>query len=96
MTQQTRQDIESWLWECANILRGPVDPANLHDFVFPLPFLKRPSETWDEEQEKVIKKFGNDIGWLFGFEPATQPATQMKHHEKQWNSILDLPCKIGV
>ena len=61
MTQQTQQDIEAWLWESANILRGPVDPANLRDFVFPLLFLKRLSDTWDEEQEKAIKKFGKDI-----------------------------------
>jgi type I restriction enzyme M protein len=61
MSQATQQDIESWLWESANILRGPVDPANLRDFVFPLLFLKRLSDTWDEEQEKAIKKFGKDI-----------------------------------
>ena len=57
----TQQDIESWLWEAANILRGPVDPANLRDFVFPLLFLKRLSDTWDEEQAKAIKKFGKDL-----------------------------------
>jgi type I restriction enzyme M protein len=61
MTQATQQDIESWLWDSANILRGPVDPANLRDFVFPLLFLKRLSDTWDEEQEKAINKFGKDI-----------------------------------
>jgi type I restriction enzyme M protein len=61
MNQATQQDIESWLWDSANILRGPVDPANLRDFVFPLLFLKRLSDTWDEEQEKAIKKFGKDI-----------------------------------
>jgi type I restriction enzyme M protein len=61
MSQPNQQDIESWLWEAANILRGPVDPANLRDFVFPLLFLKRLSDTWDEEQGKAEKKFGNDI-----------------------------------
>jgi type I restriction enzyme M protein len=61
MTQVTQQDIESWLWEAANILRGPVDPANLRDFVFPLLFLKRLSDTWDEEQQRAIAKFGADI-----------------------------------
>jgi len=57
----TQADIESWLWEAANILRGPVDPANLRDFVFPLLFLKRLSDTWDEEQAKAVAKFGKDI-----------------------------------
>jgi type I restriction enzyme M protein len=54
----SQQDIESWLWESANSLRGPVDPANLRDFVFPFLFLKRLSDAWDEEHEKAIKKFG--------------------------------------
>ena len=61
MSQATQQDIESWLWESANILRGPVDPANLRDFVFPLLFLKRLSDTWDEEQAAAIERFGKDI-----------------------------------
>jgi type I restriction enzyme M protein len=57
----TQQEIESWLWEAAIILRGPVDPANLRDFVFPLLFLKRLSDTWDEEQAKAVAKFGKDL-----------------------------------
>jgi len=61
MAATSQQDIESWLWESANILRGPVDPANLRDFVFPLLFLKRLSDSWDEENEKAVKKFGKDL-----------------------------------
>jgi type I restriction enzyme M protein len=57
----SQADIESWLWEAANILRGPVDPANLRDFVFPLLFLKRLSDTWDEEHAKAVEVFGDDI-----------------------------------
>jgi type I restriction enzyme M protein len=57
-----QQDIEAWLWEAANILRGPVDPANLRDFVFPLLFLKRLSDTWDEEQATAVEAFGPDVG----------------------------------
>jgi type I restriction enzyme M protein len=57
----TQQEIESWLWEAANILRGPVDPANLRDFVFPLLFLKRLSDSWDQEHEKAIAEFGEDV-----------------------------------
>ncbi len=59
--QVSQQDIEAWLWESANILRGPVDPANLRDFVFPLLFLKRLSDTWDEEQAKAVAEFGADV-----------------------------------
>ena len=54
-------ELEAWLWEAANILRGPVDPANLRDFVFPLLFLKRLSDTWDEEQVKAVAVFGEGV-----------------------------------
>ena len=47
--QVTHQEVESWLWESSTTLRGPVDAANLRDFVFPLLFLKRLSDKSDEE-----------------------------------------------
>jgi type I restriction enzyme M protein len=56
-----QSDIESWLWEAANILRGPVDPANLRDFVFPLLFLKRLSDTWQEEHQKAVTQWGDSL-----------------------------------
>ncbi len=33
--------LESPLWEAANILRGPVDAADFKIYVFPLLFFKR-------------------------------------------------------
>ncbi len=56
-----QSDIESWLWEAATILRGPVDPANLRDFVFPLLFLKRLSDTWQEERQKAVAQWGESL-----------------------------------
>ena len=41
--------IESHLWESANILRGPVDAADFMTYIFPLLFLKRICDAWDEE-----------------------------------------------
>ena len=37
----TLGQLESHLWEAANILRGPVDAADFKTFVFPLLFFKR-------------------------------------------------------
>ena len=59
--QFSQQEVESWLCEAANILRGPVDPARLRDFVFQPLFLKRLSDRWDEEQDKAVAKFGKDL-----------------------------------
>jgi hypothetical protein len=61
MSVVSQQDLEAWLWEAANILRGPLDPANLIDFVFPLVFLKRLSDSWDEEHRAVVEAFGTEI-----------------------------------
>jgi len=57
----SQQELEAWLWEAANILRGPVDPANLRDFVFPLLFLRRLSDAWNEEHEQAVEAFGDDV-----------------------------------
>ena len=42
--------LESHLWEAANILRGPVDAADFKTYVFPLLFFKRISDVYDEER----------------------------------------------
>ena len=59
--QFPQREVESWLCEAVNILRRPVDPAHLRDFVFPPLFLKRLSDRWDEEQDKTVAKFGKDL-----------------------------------
>jgi type I restriction enzyme M protein len=45
----TLSQIESHLWESANILRGPVDAADFKTYIFPLLFFKRICDVWDEE-----------------------------------------------
>jgi type I restriction enzyme M protein len=57
----SQQDIESRLWDAANNLRGPVDPADFKAYVFPLLFFKWISDTWDMEHEEAIQDFGSDV-----------------------------------
>ncbi len=57
----SQQELESWLWGAADILRGPVDPVNLRDFIFPILFLKRLSDTWDDEHAKAVAEWGDDL-----------------------------------
>jgi type I restriction enzyme M protein len=43
-TSISLSQLESHLWESANILRGPVDAADFKSYVFPLLFFKRISD----------------------------------------------------
>ncbi|NLA30618.1 MAG: hypothetical protein GX880_02190, partial [Methanomicrobiales archaeon] len=40
-TTTSLAQLESHLWEAANILRGPVDAADFKTYIFPLLFFKR-------------------------------------------------------
>jgi type I restriction enzyme M protein len=56
----TLSQLESHLWEAANILRGPVDAADFKTYVFPLLFFKRLSDVHDEEYAAALNESGND------------------------------------
>lgn len=56
----TLSDLESRLWEAANILREPVDAADFKSYVFPLLFFKRISDVHDEEHAAALKQFDGD------------------------------------
>src|SRR5438046_3466863 len=53
-------DLESHLWEAANILRGPVDAADFKTYIFPLLFFKRISDVYDEEIATALAESGGD------------------------------------
>lgn len=53
-------EIQSHLWESANILRGPVDAADFKTYIFPLLFFKRISDVYDEELQRALEESGGD------------------------------------
>ncbi len=54
------RSLESWLWDAANILRGPVDASDFKAYVFPLLFLKRISDVYDGERAAALEESGGD------------------------------------
>ena len=54
------RSIEAWLWDAANILRGPVDASDFKAYVFPLLFLKRISDVYDEERSEALADSDGD------------------------------------
>jgi type I restriction enzyme M protein len=50
----SQQELESYLWGAANLLRGLIDAGDYKQYVFPLLFFKRLSDVWDEEYQSAL------------------------------------------
>jgi len=51
--------LESWLWEAACAIRGPVDAPKFKDYILPLIFLKRLSDVFEDELERLAEEYGS-------------------------------------
>src|SRR3989338_5719684 len=59
MEQITFDKLKNKVWEAADILRGSIDSADYKNYIFGLLFLKRLSDVYEEESERIIKKRGD-------------------------------------
>jgi type I restriction enzyme M protein len=50
------EKLESHLWKSVDILKGHIDAADYKNYIFGLLFLKRISDVFDEEAEKIADK----------------------------------------
>lgn len=50
--------LESWLWEAACKIRGEIDAPKYKDYILPLIFLKRLSDVFEDEVNKLTDKYG--------------------------------------
>ena len=80
----TLSQLESHLWESANILRGPVDAADFKTYIFPLLFFKRICDVWDEEYQEIVADTGDAELVLF---PAPR-AGELKRSASQFVSYF--------
>ncbi len=57
----TQQQLESYLWGAATLLRGTIDAGEYKQFIFPLLFYKRLCDVFDEETRMALAKSGGDV-----------------------------------
>src|SRR5882672_8329362 len=61
MTQRiSQQQLESYLWGAATLLRGTIDAGDYKQFIFPLLFFKRLCDVFDEETATALRESGGD------------------------------------
>jgi type I restriction enzyme M protein len=53
-------ELQSFLWGSAVLLRGLVDAGDYKGYIFPLIFLKRISDVWDEEREVALDRYEHE------------------------------------
>jgi len=84
----TLNELESHLWEAANILRGsPLDRTDWKSYILPLLFFKRICDVWDEEREEMIQTYGEDFPDEHRFQ-----VPESCH----WNDVRETPANVGT
>lgn len=59
----TQQQLESYLWGAATLLRGYIDAGDYKQYIFPLLFFKRISDIYDEEYQQALDESGGDVDY---------------------------------
>lgn len=57
----SQQQLESYLWGAAVLLRGTIDAGDYKQFIFPLLFYKRLCDVFDEETTAALEESGGDL-----------------------------------
>ena len=58
MSRISIDDLEKYLWGSAELLRTNIDAGAYKQYIFPLLFLKRMSDIYNEESEKALAEYG--------------------------------------
>lgn len=61
MQKITANELKSFLWDAANLLRGKIDSGDFKHYILGLLFYKRLSDVFDEEYEKAVKRVGKEL-----------------------------------
>ena len=73
-TRITQRELESYLWGAAIVLRGLIDAGDYKQYIFPLLFLKRISDVYDEEHAAALEIYGDEeLADLAGEPPLRDP-----------------------
>ena len=61
MSRISIEDLKSYLWGSAVLLRTHIDAGSYKQYIFPLLFYKRLCDVYDEEYDIALKESNGDI-----------------------------------
>jgi type I restriction enzyme M protein len=88
----SQQELESYLWGAAVLLRGLIDAGDYKQFIFPLLFFKRISDVWDEEYQSAIADSNGDLSYAEFAENHRFQIPDGAH----WNDVRQTPKNVGM
>lgn len=91
-TRITQQELESYLWGAAVLLRGLIDAGDYKQFIFPLLFFKRISDVWDEEFQIALTESDGDLSFAEFAENHRFQIPAGAH----WRDVRQVPKNVGM
>ena len=89
--RMTIDELKSYLWQSAVLLRTNIDAGAYKQYIFPLMFFKRICDVYDEETEKAVAEYGDDID-LYPEEELHTFIVPKGHH---WNDVRQVTEDVG-
>ena len=85
----TLDELQTYLWNSAVLLRTNIDAGAYKQYIFPLLFFKRICDVYDEETEKAVAEYGEDAVW---FDEIHTFAVPKGYH---WRDVRAVPENVG-
>ena len=85
----TQEELESYLWGSAVLLRNHIDAGAYKQYIFPLLFFKRLNDVYEEEIEIAVKNNGPEAA---GWEEIHSYVIPDGAH---WNDVRNVPENVG-
>lgn len=87
--------LESWLWEAACVIRGPLDASKFKDYILPLIFLKWLSDVFDDELAHFAREFGDAAAAARLVEQDHKLVRFFVPRDAQWSNVSSRTTKVG-
>ncbi len=88
------EELKTWLWGSANIMRGTVDSSDFKNYIFGLLFLKRLSDVFDERVETVMEEEGCSAEEAMALIQEDNPEQFVPMYAR-WNKLIERTENIG-